>query len=78
MIDEQFIRNTEQTAVDRWGPTHQLLKAAEECGELIQAVMKLLVVCYDPKTYPEMVDHILEEAADVTILTDQIGPVSVK
>ena len=73
MTGEEFTLRAERKAIDHWGPCHQMMKAAEECSELIQAIMKLLAMGCDHKTYLETVDHILEETADVTILADQIG-----
>lgn len=56
---EELAKEIKQIA-DFYGYEHQKLKAAEECAELIQALMK------DDKK------HITEEAADVLVMLIQV------
>lgn len=45
-----------------------LLKLAEECGELTQATIKY----YDDNTSKSKKEHLLEEMADVTLYIDKV------
>jgi len=55
-------------AIKKWGQYAQMDIMAEECAELIKAVMKL-------RGYPNrqiVVDDLLEEMADVEIMLEQL------
>lgn len=57
--------------IDTYGIEGQLLQAAEECAELIQAINKWRRA-KDLEEIKDAVDHLAEEAADVIIMTEQI------
>lgn len=50
---------------EHYGEKHQMLKAVEEMAELTQAIMKYI-------DNPAKWDDLLEELADVLIMTEQI------
>jgi hypothetical protein len=52
-------------AFKTWGLVPQLIKAQEECAELIQVLAKLALGKYNKK-------KIVDECADVRIMLDQI------
>lgn len=51
---------------NRYGLRHQLLKLREEAQELIDALDEF------DHSNPEAIDHIVEEAADVSVVTQQV------
>ena len=61
MTPEEYANNTFQMSLDRAGTDHQLLKTAEECSELIHAIMKAHF------TNDIVTDSILEEMAHVEL-----------
>lgn len=63
MSDKEIIRQ----AVSHYGEIHQLIKALEEMGELIQAICKYLDKISDSNK-----EHIKEEVADVHIMCAQV------
>ena len=67
------IRALLMRAIDTYGPGPQQWKAAEEMGELTQALAKL---CANPEApnpaYNQMIDHVAEEVADVRIMLSQL------
>ncbi len=70
MINAQEI---EQRAVDHYGHAHQLIKTTEELGELAQAVARLLTTkVYNRSMHETLVEQLLQEAADVEVMLDQI------
>lgn len=63
----------EQRAIDHYGRAHQLIKATEELGELTQAIARLLTTkAYNRPMHKAIVDHLLQEVADVEVMLDQI------
>lgn len=64
---EEKVHEAALKAVDCYGIENQMDTAVEECAELIHAIQKL-------KRYPSvsMVEHVLEECADVTIMVEQL------
>ena len=63
----------EQRAIDHYGRTHQLIKTTEELGELARAIARLLTApVADRPAHEALVDQLMEEAADVEIMLDQI------
>jgi len=63
----------EQRAIDHYGRAHQLIKATEELGELAQAIARLLTTkAYNRPMHKGLVDHLLQEVADVEVMLDQI------
>lgn len=63
-------------ALVQFGIEHQILKAIEECGELIQALSRWSQYRYSQtqsvKKYPEIIGNVAEELADVKIVIQQI------
>lgn len=61
-------------AIRKWGTAKQVDVAIEEMCELIQAIMKLRRKDSIKKTSPDIPErqHILEELADVIIMTKQL------
>lgn len=55
-----------------YGRDVQIDKCAEECGELIQALMKIRNVDEDDPAYEMKLDSLLEELADVQIIISEI------
>ncbi len=64
---ERIFRKT----LKKWGILAQLLMAAEECSELIQAIFKLYRANDDTLFNPAKASAI-EEMADVQIMLDQL------
>lgn len=64
-------RGIERQAVARYGPAHQLVKTQEELGELIQAIAKLQNA-ENAAEAEALAERVLEEAADVSIMLDQL------
>ena len=64
-------RGVERRAIAHYGPAHQLVKLQEELGELIQAIAKLQNAA-DAEEAQARAEHVLEEAADVSIMLDQL------
>ena len=63
------------TAIRRWGPISQIIKAIEEMGELQQALAKYLNAP-EAKTLEEAeagVRPVREEMADVSIMLNQLA-----
>ena len=54
-----------EEAVRKFGETRQMLQCVEECGELVQAVVKYV-------TERQNVQRVLEEVADMEICLKQI------
>ena len=52
---------------DHYGLNNQLMQTAEECAELTQAIMKVF-----RNGLGEERDHLIEELADVQIMTSQL------
>lgn len=60
-------------AVRHYGGYSQVIKAMEELGELIQALAKYIgPVPEDGTEIMTIIDHVAEEAADVSIMLDQL------
>ena len=57
-----------EAAIGKWGETMQLVVAVEELAELQQAIAKAI-----RSRTQETVQHVMEEAADVSIMLEQIG-----
>lgn len=55
-----------------YGRETQIYKCAEECGELIQALMKFRNADKDDSEYKKKFDNLLEEIADVQITTSEV------
>lgn len=55
-----------------YGREAQIDKCAEECGELIQALMKFRNADKDDSDYKNKFDNLLEEIADVQITTSEV------
>ena len=64
-------RGIERQAVAHYGPAHQLVKTQEELGELIQAIAKLQNA-ENAAEAEALAERVLEEAADVSIMLDQL------
>lgn len=56
-----------KTIADHYGLNNQLMQTAEECAELTQAIMKVFRCGLDSQR-----DHLIEELADVQIMTAQL------
>jgi len=61
--------NTYEKAIAKFGPDIQIYVATEEMGELIQALSKYL---RSDNPSPQLLDNIVEEIADVTIMLNQL------
>ena len=59
-----------KSVVEKFGVNKQIIKAMEECAELIQALSKWLLS--DGNQGPEIDQHVAEEVADVEIMLYQI------
>ena len=55
-----------------YGREVQIDKCAEECGELIQALMKFRNADKDDSDYKKKINNLLEEIADVQITTSEV------
>lgn len=55
-----------------YGMNVQIDKCAEECGELIQALMRFRNVDKDDSAYKMKINNLLEEIADVQITTSEV------
>ena len=74
-------RNTEnrimKSAIEKYGADGQLGVVMEECSELIQAICKYLRAKANTKTsrrdLDKRIDALIEEAADVQIMLDQLA-----
>lgn len=64
MISE--VQNPIRKIAEHYGLRHQLLKLREEAQELIDALDEF------DHSNPEAIDHIIEEAADVSVVTQQV------
>lgn len=62
---EGYAKDLYKKALDKWGPKAQLLIAAEECAELIQAVTKYV----NGRGFER---DVIEEMADVDIMMEQM------
>lgn len=61
--------------IDKFGLDYQLAKVQEECAELIQAISKLKRAGnsdHPGRTAKAAMNNLMEEAADVQIMLDQI------
>ncbi len=67
MINEEFITNTYQAAITKYGEKNQQMMAIEEMSELTKAICK-----YWRSPSPDTIKDILEEMADVEIMLDQL------
>lgn len=56
-----------KTIAEHYGLNNQLMQTAEECAELTQAIMKVF-----RNGLGEERDHLIEELADVQIMTAQL------
>jgi len=56
-----------ERAVIKWGSSFQLKMVAEECAELIKAVLK-----FDRKTNGSNIGNVVEEIVDVEIMISQL------
>lgn len=64
-----------KAAIDKYGPQNQLSQTQEECAELIQAISKLNRAGssdHPGRTAKAAMNNLMEEAADVQIMLDQI------
>lgn len=64
-----------KAAIDKYGNDSQLAVAQEECAELIQAISKLNRAedsDHPGRAAKAALNHLMEEAADVQIMLDQI------
>ena len=74
-------RNTEirimKSAIEKYGADAQLSMVIEECSELIQAICKYQRAKANTKTsrrdLDKRIDALIEEAADVQIMLDQLA-----
>lgn len=68
--------NLFQKALDHFGPSHQIVKTMEECGELIQALAKCHAEYHadddDPTKWLDATRALLGELADVQIMILQM------
>lgn len=60
-------RNGIWDIIEHYGTEHQLIKLAEEAGELVQASLK-----YVDKPNTSTFANLIEEIADVALLTEQV------
>lgn len=60
------VKTSIRKIAEHYGLRHQLLKLREEARELIDALDEF------DHSNPEAIDHIVEEAADVHVVTQQI------
>lgn len=60
--------NIYERAIDKWGHYSQMVKACEECAELIQALTKSIGSNLD-KAYDAQIE---DEIADVAIVLEQL------
>lgn len=67
MIDKEEAKVIYNRAHNLWGMKCQYKVAAEECAELIQALLKM-----DRGFNSSTHDEVLEEIADVTIMIEQL------
>ena len=63
------MNNTLRKAWETWGEEKQLIKAVEELAELQQEISKYLL---RDKEQPYSLNKMVEELADVAIMTEQI------
>lgn len=63
-----------EALVDRYGASTQIVVAIEELAELQQALCKWLrsIYCADQGPRRELMEHIREELADVSIMLNQL------
>ncbi len=64
-----------KAAIDKYGQHNQLAQTQEECAELIQAISKLNRAGssdHPGRTAKAAMNNLMEEAADVQIMLDQI------
>lgn len=64
-----------KAAIDKYGPKNQLSQTQEECAELIQVISKLNRAGssnHPGRTAKAAMNNLMEEAADVQIMLDQI------
>lgn len=62
-------------AIEKYGVNNQMAKVQEECAELIQAISKLNRAGssdHPGRTAKAAMNNLMEEAADVQIMLDQI------
>ena len=67
-MTEREIRRTLRENIRRHGPAAELVRLMEECGELVQAVARIM---NGGRITTEMVDHLAEEMGDVEICMEQ-------
>ena len=60
-----------ESAIETFGADNQVLKAMEEMGELIQAIVKARITRNDARR-AAAIDHVCEEIADVRLTLDQL------
>jgi len=74
MIEDEKRIALYKAAIQKWGETAQLDQAIEECAELIVAINKYKrVILYgDSGTIKDVTNNIKEEAADVSIMIEQL------
>jgi len=69
-----------KAAIEKYGADGQLSVVIEECSELIQAICKYQRAKANPKTsqrdLDKRIDALIEEAADVQIMLDQLAIMS--
>ena len=63
-----------EVAIDHYGHSHQIIKAMEECAELIQALAKYLPQKEAGNKFqlPPCRERVIDEIADVMVMTDQL------
>ena len=75
---EQLLNKVVKAARDHYGSTTQLIHAAEEAGEFIQAVLKLTRHAkfrhgsLPPSELQEMVEHLAEELTDCRMMLREV------
>lgn len=70
-LDHPHIIALFERARKRYGEQHQMQKCAEECCELSTAILRFTNGC-DGHTVTQCFDNVLEEAADATIMVEQL------
>jgi len=70
LLENWKVFNLYKQAVNLWGEDLQLRMAIEEMSELTQEICKLSR--YETCNYPQIIQRIAEEVADVEIMLEQI------
>ena len=67
-------KNILKKAISKYGTHNQMLKCAEECGELSRAVSRILIELSsgDGFAAKESEENLYEELADVSIMVEQM------